>query len=93
MDKIVIMVYDNRHYRAKRKDLNDMGKQNYISLRAIQALMKTGSQLQFIREVRTYEDVTAIYEPKILTYQQVKGRNLKNKLLIQDSFDPLTRQV
>lgn len=82
-----IIVYPNRHYRAKNLALNDMCKGTYISLKALQAMMKVGVKFRFLREEKTYKDVTKETELKIYLHTPRKTANRA----VSKEFDPYVK--
>jgi len=72
-ETVEIIVYPNRHMRCKKLEWNDTGRGTYISLRAIQALMKTGINFKFLKETKHLEDITAKMNLKVYTYRQRKS--------------------
>lgn len=77
--------------RSKKKDWNDVANGTYISMRAVQTLMKAGINFKFLRETKLYDDVTAIYQKRIYCYKQRKGFNLKTSELVEN-YDPFPRK-
>lgn len=72
----IIIVYPNRHMRAKNDALNDM-RTGYISSRAVKAMILVGVNIKFIKKVISYQDVTAEYTERVKTHKQIGGRPAK----------------